>query len=284
MATEHPTIPRGPGRLTRALARGRWNEYRRLLQAALDEGYACISMDAWIETGGGRQHDGRPVVILRHDVDQNPRSVLAMLTVETDLGLTSSWYFRWRTSNPRVIRRVQEQGGAVGLHYETLSRLRLAGRFEGPADAEVLSEARSILRRELTAFSVLFGPTTSACPHGDTRAPDVRNAVLLEHEDPADWNLSFDCVATMAGRRLAKWMTDRRLEHGGWKDGMDPLTPLAAGETPILCLTHPNNWASGPSTWIDRVWSNVLPSPGFDGAWIVRTGTDAPPHSLLLDR
>jgi hypothetical protein len=252
-----------------------------LLETARCAGYACLSMHAWVQGGGGSQRDGRPILILRHDVDQNPRSVLPMLAVETDLELTSTWYFRWRTANPSVIRCVQEQGGDVGLHYETLSRLRLAARFEGPAGDDVLAEARAILRRELSAFSVLFGPTSSACPHGDTRAPDVRNAVLLEYEDPADWDLQFDCVGTMRGRRLAKWLTDRRLQGGGWKDAIDPLVLLAEGQTPILCLTHPNNWASDPSTLSDRLFSALLPDAGVNAVRIARTGSDAPPYSVL---
>jgi hypothetical protein len=266
-----------------ALGGGRWREYRLLLQTARSADYACLSMGAWVDGGGPSHHDGRPILILRHDVDQNPRSVLPMLTIETDLQVTSTWYFRWRTANPSVIRRVQEQGGDVGLHYETLSRLRLANRFEGPPGPDVLAEAQAILRRELSAFSVLFGPTSSACPHGDTRVPDVRNALLLEHEDPADWNLQFDCVGTMAGRRLAKWLTDRRLERGGWKDGIDPLVLLATRQTPILCLTHPNNWASQPSTLSDRILCALLPDAGVEKVRIARTGSDRPPRLLSLD-
>jgi hypothetical protein len=55
---------------------------------------------------------------------------------------------------------------------------------------------------------------------------------------------------------------------------------FADGATPILTVTHPNNWASGPSLWIDRMLGMALPSRPVNGRATrpIRTGTDEPPQ------
>jgi hypothetical protein len=257
-------------RLSRTLAGARWDEYRALLEAALRAGYRLLALEDWV--GEGAPRNGT-LLILRHDVDQHPRSALTMASIEAELGVRSTWYFRWRTAHPDVMRELRARGFGVGLHYETLSRRALAGEDGGSAAIE---EARRELRGEIAAFQKLFGPIRSVSPHGDSRAPRTSNAELLRGQDPAEYGVEFDGNEAMRGRGLARWVTDRSAAEGGWKDGVDPRGFLADGESPLLCLTHPNNWVSGPSLWADRLLAAVLPpGQGAEGRPI-RTGRDEP--------
>ncbi len=259
-------------RLSRTVARPRWREYRRLLSEALACGYAVVSLESWL-TGEGR--DGRTLV-LRHDVDQDPRAVLTMAAIESDLGLTSTWYFRWRTAHPTVIRFLRAHGFEVGLHYETLTRMSLERAH--PQDQEVsVPAAREVLRREIEAFAALYGPLRSVAPHGDSRVPEVRNAKLLQGESWADYGIAWDSNEAMRGRGLGCWLTDRSSAEGGWKDGVDADALLRDGVSPILCLTHPNNWSSGASLWRDRALRALLPPwTAASPARPIRSGSDSP--------
>jgi hypothetical protein len=168
---------RSRGRLSRTLSRSRWGEYSRLLRIATEQGYAVLSLETWLADPELAAQE--PRLLLRHDVDQHPASALRMARIEAELGVLSTWYFRWRTARPRVVEAIRAQGHAVGLHYETLTR-ELLRRGLGPRAAEALiPEARELLRTELAAFAELFGPIRSACPHGDTRMPGIHNGVLL---------------------------------------------------------------------------------------------------------
>jgi len=259
------------GRLSRTLSRARWDEYRRLLRAAQAQGYRLHALEDWVRQGS---KDGERELILRHDVDQHPRSALVMAAIELEVGARSTWYFRWRTAHPEVVRRLRDRGFGIGLHYETLSRLALRGENGGDS---AIATARRELRREIAAFQAQFGPIRSVCPHGDSRAPRVSNAELMRGCDPSEFGIEFDGNEAMRGRGLAFWLTDRSSPQGGWKDGVDPHALLADGVSPLLCLTHPNNWASGPSLWADRLLAAALPAPAPEtGSRLIRTGRDEP--------
>ena len=279
--------PRGRRRVfARTLSRARWDEYRQLLEDALADGYQLWSLEDWLLSSGAS-----PVraAILRHDVDQHPRSALPILEIERELGVHSTWYFRWRTASPSVIEAVRAAGGQVGFHYETLTRLvRERGLAASDVDAGLVAEARELLRREIAAFQQSFGPICSVCPHGDTRVPGVSNQILLRGEQHEEYGIALDGNDDIDRQPLGLWLTDRSIPDGRWKDRLDPHQVFASGTTPVLLLIHPNNWCSGISLWYDRGRAAVLPKPrpGASRATRLgaRTGTDDHPPLPLAPR
>jgi hypothetical protein len=265
-------------RLSRTFSRSRWSEYGRFLESAMGAGYEPVPLERWVRREGPQ--DAR-VLIMRHDVDQHPRSALAMARIEEDLGIRSSWYFRWRTAHPAIVNDLEGRGFEIGLHYETLTRLALERGLEGAPSEELIAEGRELLRAEIEAFARLFGPIRSVVPHGDTRIPAVRNSELLRRQDLTGYGIEFDGNEAMRGRGIAHWLTDRTVAEGRWRDGLDPAELFASGDSPILSVTHPNNWASGPGLWLDRVMRSALPRPsgGFAPAAgrPIHTGPDRPP-------
>lgn len=257
-------------RFSRTVARSRWREYEALLVEAARQGYAIVSLEAWLD---GQESGGDRTIVLRHDVDQDPRSALTMAAIERKLGLRSTWYFRWRTVHPTVVRSLRAAGFEVGLHYETLTRMTLDGSLP---EADPLGAARAVLRQEVGAFAALFGPVRSVVPHGDSRVPGVRNARLLQGEAWDDYGIDWDGNEAMRGRRLGRWLTDRSAPEGGWKDAVDAHALLGDGVSPILCLTHPNNWSSGASLWRDRLLRTLPPWSAAGPVRPIRSGSDAP--------
>lgn len=248
-----------------------------MLKAAIGAGYEIVPLERFLDEAA--QIDDRPVLILRHDVDQHPASALTMSEVEASLGLHSSWYFRWRTSNPDVIAALRRRGGEIGFHYETLTRQALEdGEAEGDERAPGIDQARARLREEVATFQDLFGPIRSVSAHGDTRVAGVSNGALLRGQDLRGYGVDYDANESMRRHRLAAWLTDRSAAEGGWGGGVDPFALIRERRTPILCLTHPNNWVSGPALWRDRLLSRTIgrPEPG-SRTRIPRTGSDRPP-------
>ena len=107
---------------------------------------------------------------------------------------------------------------------------------------------RARLREEIALFVKNFGPIRSVAAHGDTRVPAVRNGILMRDQRWTDFGVEYDANDAMRRHRLAAWLTDRSSADGGWSDDLDPDALFRDRETPILCLTHPNNWVSGDVT------------------------------------
>ncbi len=188
-----------------------------------------------------------------------------MAKIEAELGVLSTWYFRWRTARPAVVDAIRAQGHAVGLHYETLTRELLRRGLARPRAEALIPEAGSCYADELAAFAERFGTVRSACPHGDTRMPGVHNGLLLLGEDWSEYGLRWDANAAMRDHAVDVWLTDRSVAEGRWKEGLDPIDLLIDRRSPILAVVHPNNWVSGPGLWWDRV------APGA-----LHTGSDEP--------
>jgi hypothetical protein len=267
-------------RFSRSFSRARWPEYGRLLKAALSADYSVVSLESFLDQEVSAD-EASPILILRHDVDQHPSSALTMSDIEVSLGVRSSWYFRWRTAHPAVIAELRRRGSEVGFHYETLTREALAagsGRLSESPNR--LARGRDCLREEIEIFEGLFGPIRSIAAHGDTRVPEVRNAELLRDQEWSDYGIAYDANDAMRRHQLAAWLTDRSMAEGGWSDGLDPFSLIHDRQTPILCLTHPNNWVSGASLWRDRLLARVFPRPRVGSpSRIVRTGADTPPSA-----
>jgi hypothetical protein len=261
-----PRQARTRRRFSRTFSRSRWPEYGRLLKAALGAGYRVVTLEEFLD---GVDPRPGPLLILRHDVDQHATSALTMSDIEVELGLRSTWYFRWRTAEEAVIAELRRRGNEVGLHYETLTRKALGGD-QGSADPDApLDAAREHLREEIATFAALFGPIRSVAAHGDTRIPEIRNGDLLRDQEWSDYGVDYDANDAMRRHQLAAWLTDRSIAEGGWSGDHDPFALLRQRQSPILCLTHPNNWISGATLWRGRLVAAAL-----------RRGGDAPPAGL----
>lgn len=247
-----------------------------LLTAAQELGWRLMGLEPWIADGGREDR----VLVVRHDVDQHPDTAVRMARIDARHGVRGTWYFRWRTTSLDRIDVVRGLGGAIGFHYETLTRLALErGLKADELDPPLIEEAREQLRIEIEAFQAYVGPIRSICAHGDTRVPGVSNQVLVQGQAPASLGIEFDANEALSRHRLALWMTDRAASEGGWKEGIDPLTVLNESDGPVLCLTHPNNWCSGVSLWSDRLRSALLPEPSITRRRHLlgtRTGRDRP--------
>lgn len=266
-------VPARRRRLARTFSLARWDEYDRLLGRALAEGWVPMALEEWLDRGGP---NGR-ILILRHDVDQHPKTVLPLAQIEKRHGIVSTWYLRWRTARFALVKELRGAGHQVGLHYETLTRIARERRMPAHViDHRVVTEARSILRAEISAFKDAFGPIRSVCPHGDSRVPGISNQILLLGEEWQDYGIAYDGNAAMRRHPIGLWLTDRAAPER-WRGGTDPIRVLLTERQAVLCVVHPNNWCSGLSLWTDRMLAVLIPA---SYRWPLRTGDDHPPLSL----
>ncbi|MBO8161746.1 MAG: hypothetical protein H0Z24_08940 [Thermosipho sp. (in: Bacteria)] len=95
------------------------SEYSELLKF-LQENYEIYTVEDYL-----LEKPSKNFVILRHDVDRSPKNALKMAEVERELGIRSTYYFRYpHTFKPNIIKQISKMGHEIGYHYETLSKAK----------------------------------------------------------------------------------------------------------------------------------------------------------------
>lgn len=244
--------------VTVALRGARWREYEGYLRWARATGIALVPVEEWLLAPDS--YDGR-VLVMRHDVDQDPISAREMCAVERELGVRSTFYFRWSTFDHRVVSRVRATGCSVGLHYETLTRYAIDRGITFPdgITPAVIDDCRETLRAEIARFRELAGVCDSVAAHGDRRAHliGVTNRVLLEGERYEDYGLRASADDPFARQRLDHWVADGNGAPRWWVGEISLKDAIESEFKAVMFNSHPHHWRAGAPVVAKRVSLNV---------------------------
>ena len=92
-------------------------KYRELLNSMKNAGYSFQTYKDFMESPKDK------VIILRHDVDLNPKNSLLFATIQHELGINGVYYFRAvkESWNEDIIKRISSLGHEIGYHYENIT-------------------------------------------------------------------------------------------------------------------------------------------------------------------
>ncbi len=227
--------------------------YRLLLTKLIEYGYTILSYRDYLEQKDGPER----LVILRHDIDRDPKGALQMAKIETDLGIVASYYFRIvpEAFDPDVIKKIVALGHELGYHYEDLTLT------EGDKE-----EALASFREHLEQLRAFY-PVVTCCMHGSPRSPwDNRDmwkkkqpeyrvmGILAEPYFDLDFDRFF--YLTDAGRGWNNEKTNRR-DWVGRKFDLDVSTIhksirlIETNRMPekLMLNIHPHNWSGCLLKW-----------------------------------
>ncbi len=234
--------------------------YRDLLEAALQAGYRITSVRDYLEA----ENSDSKTIILRHDVDKKPHNSLRAATVERELGLKTTYYFRIvKESNvPEVIRKIAELGHEIGYHYEDMALAR--GDFDGAVRS---------FEENLTYFRTFY-PVKTVCMHGSPLSK-WNNRLIWKKIDYRDYDIigepycDFDFSQTL-------YLTDSCRTWDGHNmiirdkvanshdvrvsSTFDLIDKLKSNEMPahIMVNTHPQRWSTHFLEWsVEFVGQNI---------------------------
>lgn len=148
-------------------------EYENFLQRIVGAGYTLSPLQEW---PGEDYH-----YFLRHDVDKDPEAALILGGIAAKYG-QASFYFRWETMVPDVMRCLYQMGHEVSLHYETLANVFRENGVKRVKDItlKMVKEAEAKLADEIALFEILFWPVETIIAHGQirNRKVGIPNSVL----------------------------------------------------------------------------------------------------------
>ena len=92
-----------------------------LLDASLDAGPPFLTVREYPSA------DELPpaFIVLRHDVDREPKNALDFARIEADRGVASTYYVRTveKTFDRELVREIESLGHEIGYHYEDMDRV-----------------------------------------------------------------------------------------------------------------------------------------------------------------
>ena len=196
---------------------------------------------------------------LRHDVDLLPENSLRIAQIESELGLSATYYFRMvpESYNEGIIREIANIGHTIGYHYESLTTCN------GDISAAYKDFCQNLEKlRQLV-------PITRICMHGSPRSQwDSReiwkhydyHTLGIEYEPYFDTDFSNTLYITDTGRRWDgynvsvrdkipqyqdQWVSQGLIFHTT-DDIIAQLTnknsPLMQSRLGMLITTHPQRW------------------------------------------
>jgi len=148
-------------------------KYRQLLIALKQSGYRFQTFEQYLISPMGK------VVIMRHDVDLLPQNSLATATIENELGIQGSYYFRAvpESWDEEIINAIALLGHEIGYHYEDVTTASQSKRQKGEGEREkvkgfeelLYQEAMVSFKKNLEALRQLV-PVRTICMHGSPRS------------------------------------------------------------------------------------------------------------------
>jgi hypothetical protein len=219
-------------------------EYKEVLLHAIRNGYKITTViDFWLNK---EHYKSNKIIILRHDVDRDLPIAFKMFETEKSLSTRATYYFRWHTSNSKIINQITKCGWEVGLHYETLANYAIEHKIRRREEitSTVIEDCRKILKEEIRKFKESFGEIYTVSAHGaaKNRTLGVSNRMLLEGEDLSEYGI----VAKAYGEEWREWVDIGVVDTGNtWRSGVSLWREIELGYQTIYCSIHPCWWRDG---------------------------------------
>ena len=226
----------------------RLEDYRSFLECALRWGYSIIPVEKFWEltVAGSRVPSGR-YLILRHDVDTDPRTAERFWEIEQTLGVCGSYYFRLSTLHPRLMVKMAGSGVEVSYHYEELSTFVKRNGLMKAADIYArLPEIRAQFAKNIERLRKLTGlGMRVVAAHGDfvNRYLGIYNTLVLD-----DAELRRELAIRLEAYDDAYLrLLQRRLTDAGYPRYWATVSPQEAMQQQpvpevIAVLVHPKHW------------------------------------------
>ncbi len=238
--------------LKKYFANNRLDEYKEILRFALESKYKVVGVNDSILPLKETEDN---LLILRHDVDHPSNGTLAMAKIENDLGLKSTFYFRWSTFNPPLIKQIFDMEHEVSLHYETFADYAIKKHLNSQKDKIMetdIVECRSNLKNEIAefisrcaSFGVMLNIKTIAS-HGHVlnKLFNFPNNHLVKSSHYEELGILMEAYDQTYISRLNVYISDQVIEiNNGYRYGITPFQAIKKGEKRILFLTHPCHWS-----------------------------------------
>jgi len=224
----------------------RLNAYRGFLESVLGSGWKIVSVQTfWETTKTGAKPENRRFLVLRHDVDTDAETAREMWSIDRELGVESSYFFRLSTLDFPLMAEIAAGGSQVSYHYEELAAVaKRRGVSRQLQIAPHMPEARDRFQSNLEKLRAITSlPMTVVASHGDfvNRAIQSPNWLILD--DPS-FRKQVDVKLETYDDALLDLLPARYTDtlHPMYWSPEDPAVAVAHANSNVQILVHPRHW------------------------------------------
>ena len=222
-----------------------FREYRQILQESKNQGYRFYTLQSFLQeplTGDS------PYIILRHDIDSDPRAALLFAEIEGQLQVVASYYFRRQTWDTQVINTLHRHGHEIGYHYEEMTDFAKAQHLKDKES--VLKHIPEIQRKFAENFSRLRQTVefelSGVAAHGDFawKRLDLGNRIFLkDSEFRKQMGIAYEAYDEPLVAKYRNHISDKPSPQCFLPES--PRQYIQRGES-FLFLSHPRWWHPNP--------------------------------------
>ncbi|MEG3065016.1 hypothetical protein [Acetomicrobium sp.] len=208
--------------------------YGQLLDSFIKSGYRVVTVREYLE--GNKDPY---TLILRHDVEWNPKRALDIANLEHSRGFHSTLYFRADTKafDLELMRYLQRLGFEIGYHFNTLDRCN--GDFE---------KAVILFEEELRKIRDAGIDIKTVCSHGDPRVEKkgykVNNEIFLRYPELYSKNNILGEAYLSINFPSLTYISDVGIRWNKASSTKELMLRFISREWPVVyVLTHPDYWS-----------------------------------------
>ena len=245
----------------------RIDEYENIIKKAKKNNYEVISLRDYIEQN---YDENRKIFVLRHDIDHFPDGTKMMFEVEKKHGVTSSFYFRNSTFEPKLMKDIEAYGSESSLHFEPIADFIKANPHIGTREdlfkTDFQERCLKILKLNLDRFRLLVDiPCATIASHGEYENSLVQtpNNYLTEDISTYDYlEIKLEAYNREMIDRVTCYISDVPIEiNGGYKYGVTPIEAIENNEVFIMFLSHPNHWHYSRYKQLKKLIKSIIKKP-----------------------
>jgi len=114
-------------------------KYKELCEVATESGREVMGVGEYLTITSPERK-----LVIRHDIDLSCKSAFPIAGLESCYQFRTSYYFRKRTFDPKIVYEISSLGHEIGYHYEVLDRSK--GNFDVAKD--LFTEELNLFRKE----------------------------------------------------------------------------------------------------------------------------------------
>lgn len=220
-------------------------ELEQVLLDAKVAGYEIISLGGYLNKkslGGVKEK----ILLLRHDIDTDPATAQLIWDMERRLGIHGTFFFRLNTIDIALMRRIEEEGGEVGYHFEEISSVIKSGR-KFKTKNELYGAAASLFCSNLNSLRKGTSLSLQAvASHGDfvNRSVGIINNEFLCEDVRRIMGISYEAYDSILVEDIDLRIADRMFPAMWYP--ISPHEAICRGDSIIQLLIHPRQWRAAP--------------------------------------